>query len=133
VEGSCEHGNEPSGTIKYLKILQLLRDWRFLKKGSASWSLLVNAFSQYKFPMNCGLRDHKLTPRSKIDFETLTVVQLGKIFTKIYGIIWVITAFTTACHWFLISSSLCMYILLLKQQNEVTINICASLVRLQMP
>jgi hypothetical protein len=27
VERSCEHGNEPSGTIKYWEILEQLSDW----------------------------------------------------------------------------------------------------------
>jgi hypothetical protein len=33
VEGSCEHGNEPSGSIKCRECL----GWRLLKKGSALW------------------------------------------------------------------------------------------------
>jgi hypothetical protein len=32
VEGSCEHGNEPSGSIKCWEVLEWLRDWRLLKK-----------------------------------------------------------------------------------------------------
>jgi hypothetical protein len=35
VEGSCEHGNEPSGSTKCWQILQWLHNWRRLKKGSA--------------------------------------------------------------------------------------------------
>jgi hypothetical protein len=35
VEGSCEHGNEPSGSIKYWKMLVQLGDWRLLKKDEA--------------------------------------------------------------------------------------------------
>jgi hypothetical protein len=34
VADSCEHGNEPSGAIKW-EILESLSDWRFLKKDSA--------------------------------------------------------------------------------------------------
>jgi hypothetical protein len=37
VEGSCEHGNEPSGSIKYWEILH---NWRLLKKGSSPWDWL---------------------------------------------------------------------------------------------
>jgi hypothetical protein len=37
VEGSCEHGNEPWGSIK-CEIFEWLRHWRLLKKGSAPWS-----------------------------------------------------------------------------------------------
>jgi hypothetical protein len=32
------HGNEPSGSIKCLEILEYLRNWWLLKKGSAPWS-----------------------------------------------------------------------------------------------
>jgi hypothetical protein len=35
---SCEHGNEPSGSIKCWKILVYLGDWWLLKKDSAPWS-----------------------------------------------------------------------------------------------
>jgi hypothetical protein len=36
-EGSCEHGNEPSGSIKCWEVLEWLHNWRILKKGSAPW------------------------------------------------------------------------------------------------
>jgi hypothetical protein len=32
LEGSCEHGNEPSGSLKWWGILQYQRNWWFLKK-----------------------------------------------------------------------------------------------------
>jgi hypothetical protein len=35
VEGSCEHGNEPSGSIKCWEVLEWLHNWQLLKKGSA--------------------------------------------------------------------------------------------------
>jgi hypothetical protein len=35
VEDSCEHGNEPSGSIKYWELLEYLHNWQLLKKGSA--------------------------------------------------------------------------------------------------
>jgi hypothetical protein len=38
VEGSCEHGNETSGSIKCWEILERLSDWRLLEKVSALWS-----------------------------------------------------------------------------------------------
>jgi hypothetical protein len=38
VGGCCEHGNEPSGSIKCWTILEWLRTWQLLKKGSAPWS-----------------------------------------------------------------------------------------------
>jgi hypothetical protein len=38
VAGSCEHGNEPSGSIKGAEFLYKLSDYQLLKKGSALWS-----------------------------------------------------------------------------------------------
>jgi hypothetical protein len=35
VGGSCEHGNEPSGSIKCWEVLEWLHNWWLLKKGSA--------------------------------------------------------------------------------------------------
>jgi hypothetical protein len=32
VEGSCEHGNEPSGSIKFLEVLEGLHNWRLLRR-----------------------------------------------------------------------------------------------------
>jgi hypothetical protein len=35
---TCEHGNEFSGSIKYWEILEWLRNWRLLMRGSSPWS-----------------------------------------------------------------------------------------------
>jgi hypothetical protein len=35
VDGSCEHSNEPSGSIKCWEILEQLHNWQLLKEGSA--------------------------------------------------------------------------------------------------
>jgi hypothetical protein len=35
MEGSCEHGNKSSGSIKCWEILEQLHNWRLLKKGLA--------------------------------------------------------------------------------------------------
>jgi hypothetical protein len=35
VEGSCEHGNDPSGSIQCWEVLEYLHNLRLLKKGSA--------------------------------------------------------------------------------------------------
>jgi hypothetical protein len=35
VEGSCEHCNEPSGSIKCWEIIELLQNWRLLQNSSA--------------------------------------------------------------------------------------------------
>jgi hypothetical protein len=37
VEGSCEQGDKPSGSIKSWEILEQLQNWRLLKKGSAPY------------------------------------------------------------------------------------------------
>jgi hypothetical protein len=44
VEGSCEHGNEPSGSIRCCKFLGYLNDWQLLKKDSEELNiqLLLN-------------------------------------------------------------------------------------------
>jgi hypothetical protein len=41
VGGSCEHGNEPSGSMKCWEILEGLHKWRPLKKGSVHEVSLV--------------------------------------------------------------------------------------------
>jgi hypothetical protein len=38
VEGSCEHSNEPSATVKFSEFFECLSDWQLLKMGSAPWS-----------------------------------------------------------------------------------------------
>jgi hypothetical protein len=35
VEGSCERGDEHSGSLKCWEVPELLRNWQILKKGSA--------------------------------------------------------------------------------------------------
>jgi hypothetical protein len=35
VEGSCEHGDEPSGSLKYWEVPEWLHNWQLLRKGSA--------------------------------------------------------------------------------------------------
>jgi hypothetical protein len=35
VEGSCEHGNEPSSNIECWEVLEWLHNWQLLKKDSA--------------------------------------------------------------------------------------------------
>jgi len=37
VAGSCEHGNEPSGSVKGDGVLDQLNDYQLLKEDSASW------------------------------------------------------------------------------------------------
>jgi hypothetical protein len=37
MEGSSEHGIEPSGSIKCWEVLEWLHNWQLLKKGSAPW------------------------------------------------------------------------------------------------
>jgi hypothetical protein len=40
VEGPCEYANEPSGCIKFWKILEELLNLGLLKNGAAPWSQL---------------------------------------------------------------------------------------------
>jgi hypothetical protein len=35
VESSCEHGDEPSGSLKCWEVPEWLRNWKLLKKSSA--------------------------------------------------------------------------------------------------
>jgi hypothetical protein len=42
VAGSCEHGNEPSGSIKCGDFVYQLSDYQLLKKDSAPCSWLVS-------------------------------------------------------------------------------------------
>jgi hypothetical protein len=43
VEGSCEDGNELSGSIKFWEILQWLYNWQLLKKGvHFRWLIMVH-------------------------------------------------------------------------------------------
>jgi hypothetical protein len=35
VEGSCERGDEPSGSIKFWEVLEWPHNWQLFKKGSA--------------------------------------------------------------------------------------------------
>jgi hypothetical protein len=37
VEGSCEYGNEPSGSMKCWEIFEWLHNWHLLKKDSVPW------------------------------------------------------------------------------------------------
>jgi hypothetical protein len=40
VEGSCEKGDEPLNSIYCWKVLEWVRNWRLLERGSATLSLL---------------------------------------------------------------------------------------------
>ena len=42
--GSCEDGNESSGSIKYGEFLDWLRAYELVKNDSAAWSWLVSLF-----------------------------------------------------------------------------------------
>jgi len=49
VASSCEHGNEPSGSIMSGELSDHLRDYQLLKKDSAPWNYLksFNVLIQY--------------------------------------------------------------------------------------
>jgi hypothetical protein len=38
MEDTCEHGNEPAGSIKFSENREWLSDWYLLEKSSAPWS-----------------------------------------------------------------------------------------------
>jgi hypothetical protein len=38
VAGSCEHGNEPSGSIRGEEIIDKVSNYKLLKEDSAPWS-----------------------------------------------------------------------------------------------
>jgi hypothetical protein len=42
VAGSCEHGNESSGSIKGVEFLDYLSDYQLPNKDSAPWSCMTN-------------------------------------------------------------------------------------------
>jgi hypothetical protein len=50
VEGSCEHGNEPSDSIKCWEILEWLHNWHLLKKGSSPWIMFFFVVVQISDP-----------------------------------------------------------------------------------
>jgi hypothetical protein len=52
VEGSCEHGNEPSRFIKFWETLEQLSDWQLLKKDSDSWSYFVSYIQSLQISEN---------------------------------------------------------------------------------
>jgi hypothetical protein len=51
--GSCEHGNEPSGSIRGVVFLDKLRDYWILTRESALWSQLISRFVSYNELMDC--------------------------------------------------------------------------------
>jgi hypothetical protein len=58
VEGSCEHGNEPSVSIECCEILEELHNWQLHKKCSAPWSFLIGivggGWSPNGYTRHCG-------------------------------------------------------------------------------
>jgi hypothetical protein len=42
VAGSCKHGNEPSGSIRFGEFLDYLIDCKLLEKDSVPWSWLIS-------------------------------------------------------------------------------------------
>jgi hypothetical protein len=49
VEGLCERGDEPPGSIKCWEVLEQLHSWQLLKKGSAPWVSEVAAYGMESF------------------------------------------------------------------------------------
>jgi hypothetical protein len=75
VAGSCEHGNEPSGSTKGERYLYQLSEYQLLKKQCAPWSLLINgsvvkalaALAQNVGGMKLYVRHAYLGPRTGTD------------------------------------------------------------------
>jgi hypothetical protein len=44
VDGSCDHNNEPSGSVKCLEVPEQLHNWQLFNKGPAPWISLYNLF-----------------------------------------------------------------------------------------
>jgi len=42
--GCCQHGNEPSGSIKGRELLDQLSDYKLFKKDSAPWSYFIRSY-----------------------------------------------------------------------------------------
>jgi hypothetical protein len=49
VEGSCEHGIEPLGSIKCWEVLEGLHNWRLLKKGWVGLRAGLDDLEERKF------------------------------------------------------------------------------------
>jgi hypothetical protein len=43
---SCEHGNEPSGSVKGWEFLDKLTDYQLLWKDSAAWTYLLSVLEK---------------------------------------------------------------------------------------
>jgi hypothetical protein len=74
VEGSCEHGIEPPGSIKCWEVLEGLHNWRLLKKGSApyvskltTYTITIDTKYVYSILMQCSFlrKDLRFTPVPK--------------------------------------------------------------------
>jgi hypothetical protein len=64
VEGSCEHGNEPSGSIKCRKSLECLNNWLLLNKGSAPLNYMLYTRGSVGFACslsNCNIQHDQNT------------------------------------------------------------------------
>jgi hypothetical protein len=56
VASSCKHGNEPSGFIQFLEVLEYLHNWRPLEKVSGTFSYLATtALSDGSIRASCFL------------------------------------------------------------------------------
>jgi hypothetical protein len=52
---TCDHNNEPSGSIKCLKLLERLNNYQLLKKGSAPQSYMLS----YQSNITSNFQEHK--------------------------------------------------------------------------
>jgi hypothetical protein len=79
VEGSCEHGNEPSDSIKCWEVREWVHSWWLLKKGSAPSDWFVNMnYCAYK-------RKGDVSNRPKEMFLTSLEFPLKIIIATVYS------------------------------------------------
>jgi hypothetical protein len=65
VEWFREHGNEPSGSIKFWGILGWLHNWRLLNEGSSPWSY----FEQKEWFRNLNERQYDVFTRTRASLK----------------------------------------------------------------
>jgi hypothetical protein len=69
-QGSCEHGNEPSGSIKCSEFLEWLHSWQLLKRGSA-----------HEFMFNVTVLHQQQIVGANLEIKMLEAVLSGRDYT----------------------------------------------------
>jgi hypothetical protein len=87
VEDSCEHGNEPSGSIKRWEVLEGLYNRLLLKKGSAPYCSLQGSLSASNLP-TCSMPCSVLEVAHLLASETHLSDQTGKSLIHVISLWW---------------------------------------------